>query len=200
MAWYSYTLALPVDLETGKTLNDASALTGYYREDGPFVHTSSRNGVMLGLLSQIFALYQPQADCYLLQDFAKLEGPELQFASEGLTQLLERIQQDPALVSEATKTPHTPYLTLQTEGFEPIAAELVYPTDALIRDGFYYEYPPEQVLRALLSAEVSNNPNLPHDPDGESLEYLFCLLKSHLWLLQVTDPSTHVLCYGELNT
>jgi len=200
MAWYSYTLALPVDLNIAKTVNDASALTGYYSEDSPFVHTSSHNGAMLGLLSQIFALYQPQTDFYLLQDFAKLEGQALEKAKQEITQLLERIQQEPVLVSEATKTPYTPYLTLQTEGFEPIAAELVYPSDALIREGFFYEYPPEQVRQALFKAQVSTYPDLPHDPDGESLEYLFCLLKSHLWLLQAIDPSTHVLCYGELNT
>ncbi len=200
MAWYSYTLALPVDLNTAKSFDDASALTGFYSEDSPFVHTSSRNGAMLGLLAQIFAIYQPQTDFYLLQDFAQLQGPALEKAKQAITELLARIQQDPTWVSEATKTPYTPYLTLQTEGFEPLEAELVYPPDALIREGFFYEYPPEKVIQALHNAQVSTYPDLPHDPDGESLEYLFCLLKSHLWLLQAIDPSTHVLCYGELNT
>jgi hypothetical protein len=200
MAWYSYTLALPVDLNTVKTVDDAAVLTGLYSADSPFVHTSSRNGAMLGLLSQIYTLYLPQASFYLLQDFAKLEGPALEKAKQAITELLARIQQNPALVSEATKTPYTPYLTLQTDGFEPLEAELVYPPEALIREGFFYEYPPEKVIQALHKAEVSSHPDLPHDPDGESLEYLFCLLKSHLWLLQAIDPSTHVLCYGELNT
>jgi len=200
MAWYSYTLALPVDLKTAKTVNDASALTGLYSEDCPFVHTSSRNGAMLGLLAQIYALYLPQSDFYLLRDFALLEGQALEKAKQAISELLARIQQNPALVSEATKTPYTPYLTLQTDGFEPLEAELVYPSDALILEGFFYGYPPEDVLQALHKALVSSHPDLPHDPDGESLEYLFCLLKSHLWLLQAINPSTHVLCYGELNT
>lgn len=199
MAWYSYTLAVPVDLNEAQTVAASSDLTGLYQPEVPFVHTSSRNGVMLGLLSQIYDIYQPQRKPYLLQDFVKLEGQEIQRSCQDITQLLARIEQEPSLVSEATKTPYTPYITLQTEGFEPVAAEWVYPSQAVIQDGFFYEYPPAQVSKALFKAQVSSYPDLAHDPDGESLEYLFCFLKSHLWLLQQIDPKQQVLFYGELN-
>ena len=199
MAWYSYTLALPVEVSLASSLNAHSDLTGYYSEDCFFVHTSSRNGAMLGLLSEILQEDQSQAESYLLKDFVKLEGQAIEQARTDIACLLERIQQDPARVSEATKTSYMPYLTLHSAEFEPIEAEYVYPSDALIRDGFYYRYPPSQVLQALANAQVSSNPNLPHDPDGESLEYLFTFLKSHLWLLQNTDPAKEVLIYGELN-
>ncbi len=199
MAWYSYTLALPVDLNEAKTVAVSSDLTGIYQPDVPFVYTSSRNGVMLGLLSRIYDIYQPQRKPYLLQDFVQLERQEIQRSYQEITQLLARIAQQPSLVSEATKTPYTPYVTLQTEGFEPVAAEWVYPSQAVIQDGFFYEYPPEQVSKTLLKAQASSSPDLAHDPDGESLEYLFCFLKSHLWLLQQIDPNRQALFYGELN-
>jgi hypothetical protein len=200
MAWYSYTLAMAVDLQQATSITTANQISSLYNEASLFVHTASRNGVLLARLAQIINLCKPESDCYLLKDFAKLEGEQLEWANQEITQLLTLIQQAPERVSEATKSPYTPFLALKTEGFEPLAAELVYPADALIEDGFFYEYPPEKVKQALEKTQAASNPDLPHDPDGESLEYVFSFLKSHLWLLQSLDSAKQALFYGELNT
>lgn len=199
MAWYSYTLAMAIDLPQAASISDANSITSHYDEESRFVHTSSRNGVLLATLAEILNVYQPQSECYLLKDFAKLEGQQLELAIQQITQLLERIHQAPEGVSEATKSPYSPFITLQTEGFEPLAMEMVYPSDGLIRDGFFYEYPPEKVIEMLEKASPASYPDLPYDPEGESLTYLFCFLKSHLWLLKLIDPSRQALLYGELN-
>lgn len=199
MAWYSYTLAMAVDLQHATSISDANSITSHYDEKSCFVHTSSRNGVLLARLAQILNVYEPQSECYLLKDFAKLEGQQLELAIQQITQLLKRISQEPEGVSEATKSRYSPFITLQTEGFEPLEMEMVYPSDGLIRDGFFYPYPPEKVTEILEKARAASYTELPYDPDGESLAYLFCFLKSHLWLLQSIDPSRQALLYGELN-
>jgi hypothetical protein len=172
MAWYSYTLAMAVDLPQAASISDANSITSSYDEASRFVHTSSRNGVLLATLAEILNVYEPQSECYLLKDFAKLEGQQLELAIQQITQLLERINQVPEGVSEATRSPYSPFVTLQTEGFEPLEMEMVYPSDGLIRDGFFYPYPPEKVIEMLEKASPASYPDLPYDPEGESLERL----------------------------
>jgi hypothetical protein len=82
---------------------------------------------------------------------------------------------------------------------EPLPAEMVYPGDAIIKDGWVYNHTEEQVLRLLDQSCASQTPCPDGDDDGESLAFVFNFLKSHLALLHLAAGSGRFVVYGEMN-
>jgi len=199
MAWYSYTLACAAKPIDGASITDAQSIAEACAQDSPMVSTASRNGTLLATLRKIVEAYGWGGDLYLLRAFAKLDSNEIKAAIDSISNLLDQIDQNPALVSEATKIAYNPAVSLLSKEFEPIQAKLAYPSDAAIKEGFYYAHPPENVKELLHKATATEDPMPAEDPEGEGLEYVFGFLKSQLWLLQVADASKLMLLYGELN-
>jgi hypothetical protein len=148
------------------------------------VYTSSRNGALERQLQDICEQSTSGAGLYALRNFVVLQGEALVQAMHQLQALLAEIDADPQIVREATKGRHQPSITLQAEGFQPLQAEIVYPEDAVIEHGWVYYYAADQVRRLLRDAATGKDPQPPGDDDGESLQYVFGMLKSHLALLR----------------
>lgn len=123
----------------------------------------------------------------------------VQQAAFQIEALLGEMAGNPALVVEATKEPYQPTLTIHAEGFEPLPAEMVYPSDSIIKDGWVYNYSEEQVQRLLEQSCASQTPCPQDDDDGESLAFVFNFLKSHLALLRFAAESGRFVVYGETN-
>lgn len=158
----------------------------------------SRNGVLLATVCAINDQCALRSGLYLGQKLARLQGVDLAKALEHVEALLECIDKNPGVVLEATKTPHTPHVFLHSKEFAPLPAEMVYPSDAIIRDGYVIHYTEDQVRQKLRDATASENPQPSHDDDGESLEYVFNFLKSHRRLLKLAIESDLTVVYGEL--
>ncbi len=153
------------------------------------------------LLTTVCAIneqFAPGSDFYLGRKLARLQGVDLARALAHIEALLACIETNPAVVLEATKTPYTPHVFLHSKEFAPLPAEMVYPGDAVIRDGYVFEYTEDEVRQMLRAATASENPQPGNDDDGESLEYVFNFLKSHQCLLKrAIEADLTVIC-GEL--
>ena len=160
------------------------------------VYTSSRNGALERQLHEIWERSSHGAGLYVLQNFAVLRGDSLDRAVAQLQSLLDEIEADPQIVCEATKGRHEPSITLLAEGFQPLQAEIVYPADARIKDGWIYYFSTDQVRRLLHDAATGKDPQPPGDDDGESLQYVFGMLKSHLALLREAQQLGLTAVYG----
>ena len=88
---------------------------------------------------------------------------------------------------------------LLSKEFKPQPAEIVYPSDAIIKGGYVLQYTEDEVRRLLNGAVASDDPRPHHDDDGETLEYVFNFLQSHLQLLRLAIDSRLVIVYGEMN-
>ncbi|MFN7966199.1 MAG: hypothetical protein U0V87_10985 [Acidobacteriota bacterium] len=199
MAWYSYTLAFAIPADDAAKISDAAALQSAWSEGTPFIHTASRNGTLLATLQAICTQWQRGDGLYLHRNFARLERNDIDAALAEVKALLDSIDNNPSIVVEATKVSYTPTITLHSAGFQPLQAEMVYPSDAVIKDGYVYLHTEDQVRKLLGEAVASQNPCPVGDDDGESLEYVFGFLKSHLRLLQMAAEEKLVVVYGELN-
>ena len=199
MAWYSYTLAFALRAEDAERISDSNALQGAWTKDAPFVHTASRNGVLLATLKAISEQWPSLSDIYLLRHFALLDQSELEIVLKKLESLIASIGMQPERVVEATKQPYTPQVFLLSKEYKPQPAEIVYPSDANIKSGYVLQYTEEEVRRLLNGAVASDDPRPSHDDDGETLEYVFNFLQSHLQLLRIAIDSRLVVVYGEMN-
>ena len=160
------------------------------------VYTSSRNGALERQLGDICERSSHGAGLYALKNFAVLQGEAIGEAVAQLQALLLEIETNPHIVREATKGRHAPSITLHAEGFQPLDAEVVYPADAIVEDGWVYYYSADQVRRLLRDAATGKDPQPPGDDDGESLQYVFGMLKSHLALLREAKRSGLTAVYG----
>ena len=200
MAWYSYTLAmvLPPDrLDPAVAPKDLLAKQADLKL---MVHTASRSGALLEVLRNIWRAARRSDALYLLAEEAVLNGADVQRAISQIEALLAEIEASPRIVLEATKDAYSPATMVRAEGFEPLHAQLVYPDSATVEDGWVYFYTEAQVREKLSTALISDNPCPAHDDDGQSLEYVFGFLKSHLALLRHANQNDHSLVYAELNT
>jgi hypothetical protein len=200
MAWYSHTLAFAISgdqVEAGA--DPRKLLDGHKGDFDHFVYAPSRNGCLLARLGGICELASNGQNLYLLEDFCLLQHEAMMRFAAQIEALIDEIALTPALVVEATKEPYQPDITLHTKGFEPLPARLVYPGDAIIKDGWVYNHTAEQVRRLLDQSRASQSPCPEGDDDGESLLYVFNFLKSHLSLLRFAVQSGKVVVYGETN-
>lgn len=200
MAWYSHTLAFAISGDQAEVdAEPRKLLDGHKGDFNHFVYAPSRNGCLLWRLGCICQQASNGNNLYLLEDACLLQHEAIAHSVSQIEALINEIELNPGLVVEATKDPHQPTITLHTEGFEPLPAQLVYPSDAIIKDGWVYEYTEEQVLRFLDQSCASQTPCPDNDDDGESLIYVFNFLKSHLSLLRLAAQSGKVVVYGETN-
>ena len=199
MAWYSSSLAFAVRPEDAVRVADAVALQNAWTKDTPFVHAMSRNGVLLATVNAINMQCAPGRDIYLNQQFSRLQDADLAKAHEQVEALIDCIDKNPGAVLEATKLPYTPHFFIHSKEFKPLRAEMVYPSDAIIQDGYVIQYTEDQVRQMLGDATASEDPRPSNDDDGESLEYVFNFLKSHHRLLGLAVKSNLVILCGELS-
>jgi hypothetical protein len=200
MAWYSHTLAFAISgdqVEPGA--EPRKLLDGHKGDFDQFVYAPSRNGCLISRLGAICEQASNGSNLYLLEDTCLIQHGAVKQSAAQIEALIDEIALNPALVVEATKEPYQPNITLHTKGFEPLPAQLVYPSDAIIKDGWVYNYTEEQVRRFLEQSCASQTPCPVDDDDGESLLYVFNFLKSHLSLLRLAAESGKVLVYGETN-
>jgi hypothetical protein len=197
MAWESHLLSAavaPEFLVAGKSLSALIDSDGKY-----YVYAPSRNGT---LLNQIVAFWKQSgrtSDLYLSKVYVVLRGEEIQIALATLTTFWQEIESQPGIVLEATKSRHTPRTTIYAKGFEPLDAEVMYPSDAVIKDGYVYFYREEEVVAWMNAAIASHQPQPDGDDDGETLQYVFNFLKSQLELLQMALGDNLAFVHSEQN-
>ena len=200
MAWYSHTLGYAISVDQVGVGADARTLLDSHRGDfDHFVYAPSRNGCLLLRLDQICKQASNGGNLYLLEDACLLQQNAIKHSAAQLEALVNEIALNPALVVEATKEPYQPNLTLHAKGFEPQPAVLVYPTDAINKDGWIYNHTEEQARRFIEQSSASQTPCPDGDDDGESLSYVFNFLKSHLTLLRFAAQAGQIVVYGETN-
>ncbi|WP_028946470.1 hypothetical protein [Synechocystis sp. PCC 6714] len=200
MAWYSYTIAFAISDDQAQVGADPrQILDGHKGDFEDFVYAPSRNGCLLWRLGCICEQASNGKNLYLLEDICLLQHEAMNHSATQLEALINEIKLNPALVVEATKDPYQPTITLCTEGFGPLPAQLVYPSDVIIKDGWVYNYTEQQVRHILDQSCASQTPCPEGDDDGESLSYVFNFLKSHLSLLHVALHSGKIVVYGETN-
>lgn len=200
MAWISHTLAFAITADQADVGADPrSLLDGPKRAMDRFVYAPSRNGCVLWRLGRICEQARHGKNLYLLENTCLLQHAAVQQAALQIEALLGEMAGNPALVVEATKDPYQPTLTIHAEGFEPLPTEMVYPSDAIIRDGWVYNYSEEQVQRLLDQSYASQTPCPDGDDDGESLAFVFNFLKSHLALLRFAAEAGRCVVFGEMN-
>lgn len=200
MAWYAYPLGAAITPEHAAQRAHPRELLGNLAPEAPHVFGASRRGVLLHTLRELLASAGADADgLYLLQEQAVLTGAELAQQRLRIEDLLDAISKNPQLVTEATREAYTPTTTVQCEGFEPLACEVVYSPDCRIEDGWVYYYSEDQVRAMLAAAICSPDPKPATDDEGESLEYLFGFLKSHAVLLRTAAEAGLCVVYAEMN-
>ncbi|MCQ4164203.1 hypothetical protein [Tahibacter harae] len=200
MAWYSYPLGAALTPEHVAQGARPRELLGALPPEAPHVFAASRRGLLLHRLRQLLAAAGADVDgLYLLQDQAVLAGAELTQQRARIEALLDAVGRNPRLAIEATREAHTPAATVQCEGFEPLACEVVYAPDCRIEEGWVY-YCTEDQVRAMLAAAICGpDPRPPADDEGESLQYLFGFLQSQAALLRTAEEAGLCVIYAEMN-
>lgn len=128
-----------------------------------------------------------------------LTGDELRRQHAALVSLLALLDREPRIVRLATRVRHAPTGTLQSAGFQPLAFEMVYPPTAVIEDGWVYFHGEDEIRALIASAHAGPDPRPANDDEGESLEYVFGFLKSHVALLQAAMELGRGVAYAEMN-
>lgn len=166
---------------------------------GDHVFAASRNSAVPTHLAQLCAAPRWQ-DLYLLREESLLSGDALRAQHVLLGQLLAEIQNSPSFVVEAMKEPYAPTGVLHAEGFQPLPFEMVYPDDAVVDGAWIYLYSEAKVLAMLASAPCGKEACAAGDDDGESLESVFGLLKSHFALLGRAIEQGDAVAFAEMST
>lgn len=197
MAWDSHLFSTAVSRDTlvdGKPLGEQTDLNDKY-----YVYASSRNGVLLGQIEQVWKQSGRTDALYLSKIYVVLSDQEIQRWLAAFTDLLTDIEAGPEIVLEATKSRYTPFTTIHAQGFEPLPAEIVYPSDAVIKDGYIYYYREDEIVGWIKNAVASHLPQPEGDDEGESLQFVFNFLKSQLALLQIALSEGLAFVHSEQN-
>jgi len=174
-------------------------LSSLKEEDGHSVIALSRNGRVIGTLKEIIDLLPFGADLYLLNESCILTGESLRKSCETLESILRELEGNPGIVCRATGCSHKETTEIHSRGFKPLPATIVYPPTARIENGWVYFYTESEVVSLLRKAQVSHDPKPPRDDEGESLEFAFSLLKSHLSLLRNAVSSEMAVVFNRYN-
>lgn len=199
MSWSSSLFACRVPLAAAADVRGARQVISETNDLGYSVFASSRNGALPANLQQVCAASTRWQPLYLLAAESLLAGEELRRQHELLGQLLAEIERSPSFVVEAMKERYAPTGVLHTEGFQPLPFERVYPADAVVRDGWIYLHTEAQILAMLASAPCGPQPCPEWDEDGESLESVFGLLKSHRALLGLAIERDAAVAFAEMS-
>lgn len=199
MAWESHTVAFAISSDGINADSDPQELLATSGDSKHFVYAPSRNGCLLWRLDNICKQASQGKNLYLLENICLLNHESIADCASQIEALLQEIASNPGLVVEATKERYQPNMTLLVEGFQPQPAELIYPSEAVIKDGWVYNHTEEEVRSLLEQSFASQTPCPETDDDGESLLYVFNFLRSHLSLLRLAAQSGQVVVYGETN-
>ena len=199
MARYSYTVAIAKPLSEFGVDADPKEMVGGQTEDENFVYTHSLRGVIFSTLREICMRSPIGTDLYLLKQSAVLEGDDIRRAAESIRVLLAAIEKNPDIVLEATKIRHETTTEISAAGLDRFGAQVVYSGSASARDGWTYIYDRDEVRAFLQSALSSSDPCPGYDDEGEGLEYVFGVLKSHRSLLHFAAESGFAFAFAELN-
>lgn len=150
-------------------------------------------------LQQVCAASARCQPLYLLRGESLLGGEELRQQHALLGQFLEEIERSPCFVVEAMKERHAPTGELHMEGFQPLPFERVYPADAVVKDGWIYLHTEAQILAMLAWAPCGPQACAEWDDDGESLESVIGVLKSHRALLGVAIERDAAVAFAEMS-
>lgn len=199
MSWTSSLFACLVPLAAAAGVRGARQVIGETNDLEHSVFASSRNGALPANLQQVCAASSRWQRLYLLGSESLLAGEELRQQHELLGQLLAEIERSPSFVVEAMKERYAPTGELHMEGFHPLPFERVYPADAVVKDGWIYLHNEAQVLAMLASAPCGPQACAEWDDDGESLESVFGLLKSHRALLGIAIERDAAVAFAEMS-
>lgn len=199
MSWTSALFACLVPVAATSDGADARRLIETTTSPEHHVLGFSRNGALVHNLKTICADDPRWVGLYLLDDEAVLAGETLRSQHDLLCRLIEAIDAAPGFVVEATSEPHRVHGELHTPGFEPLPFEWVYPPDAVIRDGRVYFHTEASVRALLAAAPCGVDPCPPGDDDGESLQFVFGLLKSHRALLRRALDEGAAVAFAEMS-
>lgn len=199
MSWTSSLFACLVPIAAAADGRGARQVISETTDLDQNVFASSRNGALPGNLRQVCAASTRWQRLYLLGEESLLAGEELRQQHELLGQLLEEIERSPSFVVEAMKERYAPTGELNMEGFQPLPFERAYPADAVVVDGWIYSYTEAQVLAMLASAPCGPQPCPDGDDDGESLEFVFAVLKSHRALLGLAIEREAAVAFAEMS-
>lgn len=199
MSWTSSLFACLVPIAAAADDRGARQVISETTDVGQHVFASSRNGALPRNLQQVCSASTRWQQLYLLREQSLLAGEALREQHALLGELLAEIKRSPSFVVEAMKERHEPTGELHMEGFQPLPFEMVYPADAAVKDGWIYQYTEAQVLAMLDSAPCGPQPCPDRDDDGESLEFVFGVLKSHRALLGLAIERNAAVAFAEMS-
>lgn len=200
MSSWDTTLALAVNSSRLSADTNLSSFTALFDDCSEHaVHTSSRNDALHRKLASLCTESTHGTDLYLLRNFAVLSGAEIVRAAAQIGLLLQEIETNPQVVRLASRFQHLPSseATSTIEDWVRYYSSGEAQSDATIEDGWVYTYSVDDVLRILRQSSAKVDPRPDWDEDGESLEYVFGLLKSHLSLLQTAQRLQLAVVYGK---
>ena len=119
-------------------------------------------------------------------------------SSEILNAVLYEMEKNPTIVCMATRDKHVAETTIHGQGLEPLDATIIYSPTVRIDDGWVYYFSEAEVL-SLLSKASATDPEASRGDEGESLEYAFALLKSHLAITQSAIASNSAVVFNRFN-
>jgi hypothetical protein len=199
MSWTSSLFACIVPLTAAADDRGARQVISETTDLDQHVFASSRNGALPAQLQQVCAASPRWQGLYLLGNESLLAGDALRQQHDVLGQLLDEIERAPSFVVEAMKERYAPTGELHMDGFHPLPFERVYPADAVVKDGWIYLYTDAQIRAMLASAPCGAQPCPDGDDEGENLEFVFALLKSHRALLAVAIERDAAVAFGEMS-
>lgn len=199
MSWTSSLFACLIPVAAAADSRGARQVISEATDIGHNVFASSRNGALPANLQQVCSASTRWQQLYLLGEESLLAGDALRQQHELLGQMLAEIERSPSFVVEAMKERYASTGELHMEGFQPLPFEMVYPADAVVKDGWIYLYTEAQVLAMLASAPCRPQPCPDGDDDGESLEFVFAVLKSHRALLGLAIERDAAVAFAEMS-
>ena len=135
--------------------------------EGRFVTSASRRGVIHSLIRAVCQHRAGSKQIYLSEAYRLLEGELIRDALRELEAFMSEVSENPRVVAQA----------IEGAGLAQLCTE-------------------EDVLRSLQNASASLDPKPSWDDEGESLDYAFGLVKSHIQLLQRALRESEVFIYA----
>lgn len=92
MAWYSYTIAMPVPETEIVGVPDAMEIFQRHSTQDYLVSSVSRNGVLIAMLGRLWAQSSSASTLYLLNDIAFLPPADIPEAAAAIEAFLEELK------------------------------------------------------------------------------------------------------------
>jgi hypothetical protein len=147
------------------------------------IQTHSRNDALSYSLKSLCEASSKKFKTYHFESY--FSSHDLDSAITELKGFLYELSFSPSIAVEATKLKYQESMEISLNGFDKnIKAKVSQPKFKSIKNGWAYIYDEEEIRKLILAAPISVNPKPDFDDDGESIQYAFGVLKSHLFLLE----------------